>query len=374
LKYEVESLIDVLKKSRAKPEVTVMPDFFLDHFISFKGSLQSFIGKVSEIAMRGGGNIPDIKQTIMRGGNAANTASALASLGAAPRLISRTNQLGFKLLQLLVEAEGVDLSHMKKDGCMALTTALELECEGKLVNVMINNPGSVSNFGFDSLTSSDIDLIEESDFICVFNWNQNFKGTELAQKVFSQVKKRGRGKTFFDTGDPSPRKGEIKELINRVLAKGLVDIFSVNENEAIWYALHFDESFYEKRQSIKAETLAMDCASILHEKLGLRIDLHTAEYAATFIDGRKYVAPAFRVPVLRATGAGDAWNAADIYGEALKLDPMQRLMFANAAAAFYISNEEGKHASIKDVIKILRKERSYDKGQSGDVKPTNQLK
>lgn len=346
MKRDIKELIEVLKKRKAKPNIVVMPDFFLDHFVSFKENFSSFLEKIFKIARQGGGNIPFISQTIFRGGNATNTASALASLGANPHLITRTSPTGLILLKHFLGTKGVDLSHVKANGMMALTTAIELKYKGKLVNLMVNDPGSVKDFDFRSLTKADLDVIKKSDFVCVFNWNQNFKGTELIKRVFSFTKEKGKGRTFLDTGDPSSKKNEISDLMEGVLVRGLADVFSINENEAIWYASYFDRSFQKKK--------ALECADLLHKKLESRIDLHTIIYSATFINGEKYIVPTFKVQVLRITGAGDAWNAADIYGEALGLNPTQRLLFANAATAYYISNTKADHATINNVIQMLK--------------------
>src|SRR5260370_41039216 len=96
---------------------------------------------------------------------------------------------------------------------------------------MASDPGSLSSFGPEKLAEKDRELIRESDFVCVFNWNQNLKGTELAEEVFQIAKREGRGVTFFDPGDPTSRADEIPRLNDQVLSKGLVDVLSVNENE-----------------------------------------------------------------------------------------------------------------------------------------------
>lgn len=354
MKSAIENLIETLQGLGAPPSeimIALMPDFFLDHLVTYKGTLDSFKTEVTHIAEQSGGNIPNTKQTIQRGGNAANTASALSTLGLSPHIILRTSPLGLDLLKHFV-GKNVDLSHVKTDGKMALTTALELEYGKRKVNVMLGDPGSVIDFGFDSLTEDDLKLIKEADYVCVFNWNLNLRGTELASKVFELVKKEGKGKTFLDTGDPSPRKGEINHLIEKVLKTRSIDVISLNENEALWYASYFDKRIKERR-NMRPVDLAIECARILHGNLKTRIDLHTADYTATFSQKERIV-QTFDVPIQRVTGAGDAWNAADIYGEIMKLDDAQRLLFANAAAAGYISNPEGKHPTRDSIINFLK--------------------
>ncbi|UCH69658.1 MAG: hypothetical protein JSV29_05215, partial [Candidatus Bathyarchaeota archaeon] len=62
-------------------DVVVMPDFFLDRLVTYEGDVEQLSGTLAEVAKRKGGTVHGVKQTELRGGNAANTAAALASLG-----------------------------------------------------------------------------------------------------------------------------------------------------------------------------------------------------------------------------------------------------------------------------------------------------
>ncbi len=53
----------------------------------------------------------------------------------------------------------------------------------------------------------------------------------------------------------------------------------------------------------------------------------------------------------KVTGAGDVWNAADIFGQGMELDHRERLIFANAAAAAYLKRPGLDPASLEDVLK-----------------------
>lgn len=355
--FKVEELIRRLGEVGERPSFVIMPDFFVDHFLHYGGALQRFIDDVTNVARRGGGCRPFTKQTIMRGGNGANMGAALGMLGARVSLIVRTSPLGLSLLKHFFDGLDVDLSRVKTDGRLATTIAIELEYDGRLVNVMVNDSGSVVDFGFESLSEDDLRLIKEADYVCVVNWGQNFKGTELASMVFDFVKKEGVGKTFFDSSDPAPRRSEVPELVERVLLAGNLDIISVNENEAVWYASYFDKSFEARRGHERLDVLALEAAKTLSERVETRIDLHTINYSASFEGGVAYMAPTFDVEVQRATGAGDAWNAGDTYGDSLGLSPELRLILANAAAGDYISNKTGKHPSRGDLIKFLNSAR-----------------
>ncbi|MEM2896874.1 MAG: carbohydrate kinase family protein [Candidatus Bathyarchaeia archaeon] len=342
-----------LEETKANPKVTLMPDFFLDHFILLEEPVNHFFNRIIKSAKRGGGNRPFIKQIIFKCGNATNTGFALAGLGASVYLIVKTDGLGYILLKHFAKNTKIDLSHVKVNGEIALTSSLEFIFKGKSVNVMLNAPGSVSSFGFDELNQKDKELIKNSDFVCAFNWAQNLKGTNLIKKVFSLLKNSGEGKSYLDTGDPSYRKADLGKLINEVMKKSIVDILSVNENEALQYASHFDRRILKCK--LELEEKAFLSARILHERLKIRVDLHTKKYSASFINGKSHIVPSFEVKALRVTGAGDVWNAANIYGEFLKLKPEERLLIANAAACSYVSSRRIGSINLENLIKFLRK-------------------
>src|SRR5260370_28970748 len=119
---------------------------------------------------------------------------------------------------------------------MSRTMSFETMHLGRDINIMVSDPGSLSQFGREKLTKGDKQLISEADFVCVLNWNQNLKGTDLAEKVFSMAKEEGKAVTFFDPGDTALRLGEIEGLNQRVLTPGLLDVLSVNENAMVHVA------------------------------------------------------------------------------------------------------------------------------------------
>jgi sugar/nucleoside kinase (ribokinase family) len=337
-------------------KVVIMPDFFFDHIVDYDGSFKSLQEKIEEVANQGGGNIPSTTQSVMRGGNSINCVSALAALGANVAFIGRTSALGLHLLKYFLTSENIDLTGVKTDGELALTVALEAKVGSRKSNVMLNYPASVSDFGPESLAKEDWEKILGADMVCCFNWLQNKLGTKLAETVFRKVKAEGAGKTFFDTCDPSSRLDEIGEVI-KMLKKPFVDIFGVNESEACWYAGAIDKSFNKRRQTENLNKLSLEAAMFLHEQLKVRVDLHTIDYSASFSQENRFVAPGFDVEISHVTGAGDAWNAGDIFGELVGMPPDERLLFANAAAAFYLQSEEGKHATRDDLMKFLQEAR-----------------
>src|SRR5207245_10406877 len=191
-------------------QVVVLPDFFLVYILSCPGRLEELTCAFLEVAQRGGGTLLGWGHTVGRGGNASNMVAQLSQLGCEVVPIIETDQLGKTLLQHFLK--GVDLSHVRTTGTISRTMSFETEQSGRRVNILVSDPGSLSQFGPEKLTQEDKQLISEADFVCVLNWNQNLKGTDLAEQVFSIAKEEGKAVTFFDPGDPALRLGEIDGL------------------------------------------------------------------------------------------------------------------------------------------------------------------
>jgi sugar/nucleoside kinase (ribokinase family) len=361
LTQNLEELLHFLErlKPAKKFKVVVMPDFFLDRLLTYEGEIEHFSRDLAEVAERKGGSIHGIRQLELRGGNAANTAAALAALGAQVYPILDTSPLGLHLLRFYLDPFGVDLSHVKTRGRMALTTAIELKHRGERINVMMSDLGSLLEFSLDDLNPRDFHVLREADYVCIFHWAGTRRwGTELARGVFDYVRKKGKGKTYYDTSDPSPKEANIPQLVKSVLLGDLVDIFSVNENEALCYASQLDEEVSKLRKVRKLHELAKKCAKILSKNLSARVDLHTTTFAGSFTGKSEVIVPAFKVPVFRTTGAGDAWNAGNIFGDALGLPDSCRLTLANAVAAYYVSSPAGKHPTLPESTDFCSKQLS----------------
>jgi len=352
--------------SRFEPRrfnVVVMPDFFLDRFVSWNGDVRQFSRSILEVANRKGGSIDNVVQMDLRGGNAVNTAVALAALGVNVFPIVYTSKFGLNLLRLYLQPLDVDLSYVKVKGTASITTALEFTYRREKRNVMLRDLGSLEEFGPNNLTKEDYTLLEKADYVCVFNWTGTRRhGTKLAKAVFNYVKTRGRGKTYYDTADPLANKSKIPELVEKVLlGHNLIDILSLNENEAVTYARYVAPKQTDKlkEQHRSMSTLAKGCAKILTQKLASRVDLHATAYSATFKKNENTIVSAFKVKTLRATGAGDAWNAGNIYADANNFPFDMRLTFANAVAAYYLSSPTAEHPQLPQLRKFLQK--THDK-------------
>jgi ribokinase len=339
-----------------------MPDFFLDRLICYRKDLEQFFKTVSDVASRKGGSIDNVRQLEIRGGNAANTAAALATLGAKVYPLIHTSPLGLNLLKFYSQPHSLDLSHIRSDGETSITTALEFFYGNEKVNVMLRDLGSLPDFSPASLSSHDFQVLAQADYVCIFNWAGTRKyGTELAQTVFRYVKNRGKGKTYYDTADPTPNRDKIPILMKKVLQMDIVDILSLNENEAITYASQLEPEKLSalKKQHKKLDGLAIESAKILSRYLSARIDVHTTTFSATFAKNKKpTIIPALKVPVRRVTGAGDSWNAANIYSDANDFPDKFRLAFSNAFAAYYITSKKAEHSTLGKLKKFIQKRRA----------------
>jgi ribokinase len=334
--------------------VVVLPDFFLDRFINLKWDTKTFSRLVQDVAERGGGSLDGISQSELRGGNAINVASALASLGVNVTPIICTSPYGLHHIEYSFQNTPIDLSHVKTYGIASVTTALEFQDAKGKTNVMLRDLGSLADFGPANLDGADYDLISEADYVCLFNWAGTLRfGTELAHAVFEWTKSVGRGKTFYDTADPTPNGQGIPELMERVLKSDKVDVLSVNENEAVAFASFLDENLKMKRGNLAFAELAMEAARVLATHLHGRVDLHTTAFSATFRGKEEVVVPTFRVDALRATGSGDAWTAGNILGDHNGLSDECRLLLANAVAACYLSDPAGQHPTKQKLASFL---------------------
>lgn len=240
-----------------------------------------------------------------------------------------------------LEGDGVDLKHMKTDGKLDKTILLEFGKEK--VNIIISELGSVRNFDYPDLSSKDLRLISSSDLVFVTNWTLNERGTSLAKKTFNYAKKHG-ATTYFDSGDPSRRVKELPALYTRVLSSSNLDVLSVNENEL---------RYFTSAGKIRGDS--KNAAKRLSARINANLDIHTSKSSSSWQKGERHRTRAFKIELKRSTGAGDAWNAANMVGYLLELEPEERLTFANAFAAGYLSADKPKHLTLKETISFLKR-------------------
>jgi sugar/nucleoside kinase (ribokinase family) len=350
---DYNQLISVLKKNPKVKYPVILPDFFVDHFVVFE-TFEHLIDGLEQLAEQGGGNLLDNEQFIRRGGNAVNTASALLSLGLDPKLIVTTDKHGASLLKALVDP-GLDLSHVHTDGRLSSTVSFETKYSGRDVNLMVSDSGSASEFTFSDLTQSEVEVMKNSGLVALVNLNHNRKGAELAHDLFKIMKDSSAAKTFIDLGDPSGNPAIVPQLVNQVIKTGLVDIVGLNENEVGWIAKTLSGN-QEKWKNLAAKPdLWLKGAQLISHETGVRVDLHTPHFSATIEDDETNAFPAFNVESHVVCGAGDAWNAGNIFGTLLALPPTERLILANSVASLYVSSTSATHPTLTEIMKFLER-------------------
>jgi sugar/nucleoside kinase (ribokinase family) len=351
--YKIELQNFLNQNERKILSAVVMPDFFLDRLLDLPWYAEEFQKMIADVTARKGGSIDGLPQVDIKGGNAVNTASALAALGVKVTPIICTSNYGLHLLKYHFKDGGIDLSHVKIVSKASITTAFELKTDGGKINVMLRDVGDLADFSPENLDEGDYAAIDSADYVCLFNWAGTKKfGTALARKVFEKAK-AGKAKTYCDTADPLPNRDGINELIKTVLTTNNVDILSLNENEAVCYASLLDNSIEARKGKIGFTELALEAARILSRHFPARIDLHTTTFSASLKGTSEVVVPASKVKVLRATGAGDAWNAGNVLGDANGLSDGCRLMLANTVSACYLSDPDGRHPSLSKLASFL---------------------
>jgi sugar/nucleoside kinase (ribokinase family) len=333
--------------------VVIMNDFSLDHLVEV-ADYGAFQARASEVLAQKGGILLAGRQLLQQGGCAANTATTLARLGVPTHFICRTSPLGRVLLDFFLGRAGVELSHVKEDGTLAVMAALEVGAGP--TNIMINDLTSFSPFGFDDLDESDLQLIEGATLVGMFDWCLNRRGTHLAAGLLDHVAAHpgcAHLITYLDTSDPAPRRDEMAELRTQVLQHPRLNLLAINENELRHYAgaLNAADSF---------ESLAALAVGLSGE-LPATICAHTAAFAlevdksptGTADAPRLWHAPSYHVAPRRMTGAGDTWNGGNILGLLLGLPPDERLLLANAVAACYIAAAEPERPTLPQLIDFI---------------------
>ena len=111
----------------------------------------------------------------------------------------------------------------------------------------------------------------------------------------------------------------------------------------------------EQKEKIDFNELVLFSAQVLAKHLSARIDLHTTTFSVTVTKEKAVFVPAFKIEAKRATGAGDAWDAGNLLGDAGGLADDCRLTLANAVAACYLSDPEGNHPTKQKLIDFLLK-------------------
>jgi ribokinase len=231
------------------------------------------------------------------------------------------------------------------EGRPGYTTALEFRFKRKPVNVMFSDVGDISNFDGRKLTRHDAMTLRKSDCVALVNWSSNTKGNELARRVFGLNGREDR-LNFIDLADVTGAESRVRALARNILDQGLVDVISLNENEARIIARTLSvgglRRSYDRRDVIRVSNL-------LHGSLHVLVDVHTPIGSATSTNQGDVWVDSFGKVSSFVTGAGDVWDAGDIIGHLLSFKAEDRLRFANACAHLYLTNKNARLPTLREV-------------------------
>lgn len=326
--------------------VVVMPDYFIDRIV-YVPPLPKLTAMLKEKIKAGGGSIRNIRQVEVKGGNAVNLAYALGKLRVKTDLIT----LARGESKLLLEES---FRHLRSvtlkiiEGNPGYTTALEFTEKNGHVNVMLSDIGHMDSIGPEKLDAKTVETVLSASVIAVVNWASNRRGTELAELVFKKAKKNA--VRFIDPADFSNRKEEFTRFIKKASDKGLVTHLSINENESRLLSRELSVNKIPSDYSLK--DVSVTCKK-LSEELPITVDLHTPIGSASALAGEVHYASSPQINQVTATGAGDVWDAADLYGYLAGIRPDARLLLANMAASLYASNPSAEAPTKTEVSDFL---------------------
>lgn len=326
--------IESLAAAAGDVSVVCLPDLFLDHFVEVPDWAQAS-KRVEEAVERGGGNLLDTPQALHPGGNAANTAWALARLGAHVRLAGVTSARVLSLFEATLGRDGVDLSLVDAGGEASLTTVLSVG--DPPANAMMNEPGSLTELGPTDLREEAADAIGEADAVLVANWaSMREHGTQLVQRVVGLA--RGAGTfSYVDAADPAERSQSERDGLVQALGETTPDAWAMSDDESLAFS---------------SEQGPREAGRVLAKATGASVDVHTHETARTHGDVEAET-DAFTVDhVHRTTGAGDAFNAGNLVGYLAGAEPDQRLRFAHAVAGCYVSREQRRPPTGEEIARF----------------------
>lgn len=340
-------MLNRLKEFDTDISIAIFHDFFIDRIVSLN-SKEMFFDFINQKTKFGGGSIRGISTRDTKGGNAVNVAYCIAKLGISINLFTVADTIGSLLLKKVFSRFGDKVNLNIDKGKQGLTTILEFpDQKYSKINIMLSEIGDNSNYGPERISSKKCsDILDKSNAVVIVNWSSNLKSKELCEYVF---KKSPNALHFIDPADVDTRKKEFSNFLK--YNSKIIDILSINENECNSLIDSMDIDLVIKNYD--KEHLKMIAKEIAKE-IGLHnVDIHTS-IGAAWSDGKNSVFhPSFKGDVKNITGAGDCWDAANIFGYLFKLQPLERLQFSNACAFLYISNSVLEPPSLDEVIKFL---------------------
>lgn len=267
-----------------------------------------------------GDKIPVLGETVMGrefemgpGGKGSNQAIALARLNGLGRFMCRVgdDHFGKDALQLF-EKENIPLDTIKVvSGCHTGVGVILIDKNG--YNAIGVAPGANYHLSVDDLLDN-IQLFQESDYLLIqFECSREvvFKAIELAKETNTKV-----------VFNPAPAQDIGPEILS------LTNFITPNETEAeIMSGI-----------AVTDETSAYNAAKALISKGAVNVIVTMGDKGCMWASkGQHRFFPAYKVPTVDSTGAGDAFNAGFVYGLANGYSIHDAVDFASKVAALSVT-------------------------------------
>jgi hypothetical protein len=288
----------------------------------------------------GGVGVELVPKRRCEGGFGINTGRVAACLGLKPLL---PGLYGSQTIDPAYE-EFKDICDLVSLGDPALTIALEFG-DGK---VLMSNLEAVSSltwedfekhFGKEKLKEmfSGVDILGLGYWSLTANFDNLFQGFMGQYEDLTPPRRM-----FLDFADIKKKSSEsfIKslELIQSFNSK-IPMTFSLNEHEVLELFSRVGVEHPEQAPAAVASAL-----TAAREKIGFdELVVHTPDFAAasSAAEGEAFAIQERQTNVLRLAGAGDSFNGGYICASLGDLPPKERLVVANAVAAFFVTRATG---------------------------------
>lgn len=262
------------------------------------------------------------------GGSGANFSVAVARLGLGSRFLGSVgnDQFGDVLVDEL-RREGVDVRFVKRISHDRTGTVLVLVgLDGS--KRMIRYAGANLGLTPDDVTKDALDGVNHVH-VALGRMEIIDAAKQLSKSLGLTIS--------VDGGSPLAKKG--LEVISEVMND--VDVWFMNS--------------FEARELGKNDNIAKAVNNIISRiKVKELIVTLGSRGAMLFKDGEIKYSDAFKVTPVDTTGAGDVFAASYIVARLLDLDPMDRLIFANASASIKVTKRGARSAPrLRDVLDFL---------------------
>lgn len=247
------------------------------------------------------------------GGKGANQAVAVARLGGQSVFLGKLGNDEYgHLLYSFLEREGIDMSRVKIEHGVPTGMAIVCVLEKTGENQILYIPGANNMIDINYIRAN-IDIIKNADILLL----QLEIPVNIIQAVISMLKNSDHPVIFLD---PAP----AENLTGVPLAR--VDVITPNQQEL--FLLTGSNDLVQGAQKLLAQGVKMVLCK--RGEKGAVLFTH---------DGKTVYTPAFPVPVVDTTAAGDAFNAAFAValGEGKSIE--EAVIFANAAGAVTVTRE-----------------------------------